>query len=359
MGNITNSIARGEDVVSRLESLLSDKKQFIIKQAMNVFLLLIILFVFGCLDFATLKFQFEKIFEISFWGAIITKVIAGVAAFNLGINFMYEAELKRAKGLEQAMNDYDTLNSAKRNDFEHFIIKIYNPAEKKAAYKSKISKEIYRLNKHSKRKDRLLYSSDLPERQAEKLKNKYCIKRKELEELKTDEYIDKNLSNIIIKYNEVDPSIFELDINGSSTYKGQSLTGNETYGRVKASSTVILGMIVCAMFTTAVGLELSKEVFESEMEALAHYALKILEDAGVILWQVLRGFGQPRKIISNELTKPYTNRVKVLKQYWIWHTKQATEDDAAYKKLHEEEIEISEDVLKQAQQIVENGKTIA
>lgn len=343
MSEITNGVSRGIDTYNRIESLLSDRKQYLVKQAMNVFLLFIILFVFGCLDFASLSFHFERVLELSFWGSVITKVVAGVAAFNLGINFMWEAELKKATELDVAIRDYETLNSAKRNDFELFIDTVYNPREKKLAYKSQISKEIYKLNKHSKRRDRLLYSSDMPERQEEKKHNAYCIKRAELEELKTDEYIDKNISNIIIKYNEVDPAIFELNITGASTYTGSKLTGNENVGRAKATSSVIFGMILCSMFTTAVGLELSKEVFESEMEAFLHYLLKILEDAAVILWQVLKGFTEPRKIISNELTKPYCNRVKVLKEYWIWHEQQNSPDDEAYKKLHQEEIEMTQE----------------
>lgn len=349
LNETTNAISRGTDKISQLENLVSSKKQFLTKQIINVGLLFIILLVFGCLDFATLTLHFEKVLELSFWGTILTKLIAGMCAFNIGINIMYETELKKAENLEKAMNEYDILNGSKRNDFEHFIQNVYNPQEKRKAYKSKINKQIYLLNKYSRRYDRLLYSSELPERQEEKKTNKYCIKRKELEELKSDEYIDKNINSIIVKYNEVDASIFELDITGASTYTGARLVGNENLGRIKATSTMALGMVFFAMFTTSIGLEFSQQEFASQMERFWHYVLKCAEDVGVIMWQVIKGFGEPRKIISNELTKPYANRVKVLKEYWIWHKKQNVEDDEAYKKLHEEEIEISLDDLAKIQ----------
>lgn len=340
--NPFEKISDANDIVDGAISLASSKKEYLGKQIINTILLFIILVVFGCLDFARLTFHFENLVDVSYWGTVLSKTIAGVCAFNIGINLMWEIELRKDKILTAAITLYNHLIKYKDDDFEYFVVHVYNPKEKAKAYISQINKKIYRLNRFSKGKDRLLYSSDLPEKQEEKLKNRYCIKRKELEELKKPEFIEKNIDSLKVRYYLVDPTVFELEIDGSATIHGVKTKGNVGAGKVKASSNVLIGMVGVSMFLTAIGLELNQEQFANQMVRFWHYCLKCITDVGIVLWQTYRGMLNARKIISTELTQPYVGRNKVLKEYYKWRYETEKIDKIKYDSIvkFQDEIEV-------------------
>lgn len=341
-----DGVSRANDSLDKVSSLVSSKREFIIKQTANSILLFIILIVFGCLDFATLTFHGEYLLTASYWGTIGTKMIAAICALNIGINMMLDNEIKKSEELSRNIDTYNKLIKLKDTDFEYFVTRVFNPKLKRRAYISDINHKIYWLNKFSRRKDRLLYSSDLPENQDKKLKNLYCIKRKELEDLKSDDYINKNLDNIVVKCNEVDPAVFELEINGDQKNNGLKVTGNITVGRIKESSTIILSMLLLSMLTTSFGLTASKEEFENNMIAFWHYCLKAVEDVGVVLWQFFNGTLRARRIVSSQLTKPYAGRNAVLQDYVNWRKETNAQESPVFKELKEEVLEISEDQYK-------------
>lgn len=347
MNILEKGVTRTNEGLDKVAGLISSKREFIIKQAANSILLFIILLVFGCLDFATLEFHGEYLATASYWGTIGTKLIAAICAFNVGINMMLENEIKKSEELSKNIENYRKLIKLKDTDFEYFVIYIFNIRLKIEAYKSLINKKIYRLNKFSRRRDRLLYSSELEESQEKKLKNRYCVKRKELEELKSDEYINKNIDNIIVRYKEVDPATFELEINGTQKTSGVKTTGSISVGRVKESTTIVLSMLCISMLTTSFGLTASKEEFENNMIAFWHYLLKALEDTGIVLWQFFNGTLRARKIVSSQLTEPYAGRNQVLQAYVNWRSESHAVNSPAYDELNEEIIEVTEEQLKQ------------
>lgn len=349
--NPFEKISRVGDSISGAISTVQSKREFIGKQIINAVLLFIILLVFGCLDFATLSFHLEYLLQIGYWATVLSKTIAGVCAFNIGVNLMWDTELAKDKILERNIVLYDKLYTYKQNDFEYFVVHIYNPKEKTKAYISQVNRRIFLLNKLSRAKDRLLYSSELPERQEEKKTNKYCIRRQELEDLKDPEFIKKNLDSLNVRYYEVDPTSFELEVDGSAAIHGTKTVGHVGLGKVKASVNVILGMVGVSMFITAIGLEINAEQFEDQMVAFWHYLLKCATDVGIVLWQTFRGMMKVRKIISSELTQPYVGRNKVLTEYLEWRLKTNQPNSLAYDELHKDDdaefIEISEDKLKE------------
>lgn len=344
MADITEKVMQASDQVSSLLSIATTKRQTILKQFVNVILLFVVLLVFGCLDFATLTVHLEYLTTASYWGTVASKVIAGVCAFNIGINTMYDAELIKDAVLQELIARYQKLLTYKQQDFEYYVVKVFNPFQKKNAYLSYINKKIYYLNKFSRRKDRLLYSSDIATKE-EKMKNRYCVKRQELEDLKSDDYIAKNLDSIIVKYYEIDPAIFELELDGSSKTHGIKTKGSFTVGRTVASSTVIMSMLGFSMLMTTFGLEADKEVFDSQMVKFWHYCLKAVEDVGVVLWQFIQGTLRTRRIISQQITLPLSGRCQVLEAYLEWRIKNKIPDTEVYKELKEEVIEISQEEL--------------
>lgn len=335
--------------ISEAVSMAQTKKEQFIKQFINAGLLFVILLVFGCFDFAEVKFHFEYLLSINYWSTVFSKTVAGVCAFNIGINLMWDIELAKDKILADAILLYKKLNSYRQNDFEYYCVHIFNPREKTKAYISQINHSIYWLNKFSRAKDRLLYSSDLPEHQELKKTNKYCIRRQRLEDLKDPEFIKKNIDSLKVKYNEVDPSVFDLEIDGSPTFHGVKTVGSVGRGKARASANVVLGMVGFSMFLTAIGLEFNREAFEDQMTAFWNYLLKCVTDVGVILWQTLRGMFKTRKIISNELTQVYVGRNKVLTDYLEWRLTTNQPNMKSYEELHKDddvqEIELTAEQL--------------
>ena len=195
-----DGISAVNEVLTGATAIAASKRENIVKQTMNGVLLFIIFAIFGCLDFATLTFNLDALIDPSFWGTVGTKTIAGVAAFNIGINLMIDQEIARNAVLRELIVKYNVLNAKRQIDFEYFVNRVFNRQEKKKAYISKINKRINVLNKLSRRKDRLLYSSDLPENQEAKKKNRYCVIRKELENLKSEEFVEKNLVSLYVRY---------------------------------------------------------------------------------------------------------------------------------------------------------------
>lgn len=363
MVNPFEKISEINDTVSDAISLASSKKEVFFKQLINTLLLLIILLVFGCLDFAKLAFHFERLASVNYWMTVMSKTIAGICAFNIGINLLWEIEIRKDKILQKAIELYNHLIGYKNEkDFDYFVVNIFNPNEKKKAYIAQINRNIYRLNRFSKKQDKLLYSSEIPEGVEDydnkveelknrKLNNKYCIKRKQLEELKSDEYIKKNLNSLEVKYQEVDSAVFNLEIDGSIAIKGVKTKGNVGIGKVKSSSSVAAGMIGVSMFITAIALELNQEQFADQMVRFWHYLMKCVTDVGIVLWQTYRGMLSSRKIISSEFTQPYVGRNKVLIAYYDWQletgviTKETHNEIVNYK--GEIEVTVSEEKLKE------------
>ena len=336
---MVNPIDATHSAIERSISIATTKKEFLLKQAINVVLLFVILLVFGCLDFATLTFDIYRITTISYWTTVFTKLVASVCALNIGINLLLDAEIKKDAILGEAIILYEKLNKCKFDDFEYYVVKVYNREIKRKCYIAEINHAIYKLNRFSRKKDRLLYSSDLPEMQEKKKKNRYCIKRKQLEELKSDAFIERNIDSLSVRYRDVDPAIFELEIDGSQKIQQSKVRGSVNLGRSKVTATTMLSVVLISMVVTGFSLSADQQEFENNMVEAAHWIMKAAEDIGIITWQLFRGIISTRSIVSNELTAPYVNRNNILKKYYKWRLENGLSVPNCYLNINAEEQE--------------------
>lgn len=329
MSNIKDTFNKGIDAgynaISRVTSITSSNSEKIGKTIVNAILLIIIFAIFGCFDFLTMSFHFELLASVRFWTKVISKSIAGICAYNIGINLSWDRELEKDTLLSENALKYERLNKLRDSkSFNTYIVDVFNPNEKKKAYIAKINQKLYWLDKIGRNKSKLLYQlvgkdeQEQKELELKKEKNFYCRKRKELEELKSEEYIAKNLDSIRVKYSHIDPIVFDMDISGKSNYKGIKIKGNTGVARAKKTSSVMLSMIGISAFLTSIGLDANQEQFENQMVAAWHYVLTCAEDVGVILWKVLSGIFASRKLIDSEITRPLIDRNTILTQYIEW-----------------------------------------
>ncbi len=330
-----NALGKASDGVG---SLVSSKKEFITKNIINGILLIVILLAFGCFDFLHLEFHFEYLADPNYWVDVLIKAVADICAYNIGINFIIDDVIKRNEQIVILKRHYEKLNSCKQADFEEFI-PIYNKEQKVLAYKHKMTRLIYLLNKVAKRKDKILYNKWLKDNTIDIHKNRYCIKRKELEYLRSDEYIKENIDALDVKYVDVDSSVFEMEIDGSPKVVQNKVVGSVSKGRAVASSSTLLGVVIFSMVFRSIGLSPNKQEFENQMVAAAYYAISIASDIGIIVWQFMRGILGTHRIVSQQVTTPLAERVKILKKYYEWRIAKGYQAPRCYLEILEEEKE--------------------
>ena len=318
------------EVTGRFESLFSGNKERLFRTAMNVILTIVVLAVFGCFDFVNMEWDWTRVFTYAFWTRVTSKTVAAVCCFNIGINFNWEGALSTFYVLKETIKSYEALVKDKDDEnFEYYVNQVYNMESKKKAWINKINRKIYRLDRFAKNKDKLLYTSKIPEGvddyelkvqhlELKKQHNKYCIKRHELEELKSDSYINDNIGSITVRYSKVNPSAFEMDINGKITDEDNKVTGNVALGKVKATSSVVLGVILVTAVMSAIVVSINQQQFVDQMQAFWYYVLSATVDVGIIAWNLFRGTMACKSIIEEQIHRPYVNRNKVLKKFISW-----------------------------------------
>lgn len=328
------------NMTERFTSLAADNKEKLAKQAINGVLLFVILAVFGCFDFVNFTFNFE-VFDfvnhaskaVAYWTRVLAKTIAGVCAYNIGMNLKWDSELNKNAVLRSHISEYERLMKFKDpKTFDHYVVKVYNPAEKKRAWLDHISKKLYRLNKFARNKSILLYSTGTPEQKA---KNRYCRKRAELEEMKSPKWVDENIDSVFVRYYAVDPIVFELDIDGKVEAKGAKVVGNVGLAKTKHTGSTILGIVGMSVITASIAIGADQQQFASQMQAFWYYFLSCVQDVGIVCWQVFKGMLADRKIINSEYVVPYASRVRVLNAYIDWCAEAKVAETKAYRILKE------------------------
>lgn len=338
---IGRGLDKTDNAIDTIVSYANTNKEMIRKDIINGLLLLIIFGIFGCFDFVNMSFNFQNILTASYWTRTISKVIAGICAFHIGINFSWDREIEKDMNLKANAEKYNRLILCKeQKSFNNFIINVVNPREKIKAYLSQINLKIYLLDKVAPNKYKLLYSSTKESDQALKEKNKYCIRKKELEMLKSDEYIKANIDTLNVKYSYIDPIIFDLEIDGRSTYKGLKVKGNVVVGKAKRTATTVAGMVMFSMFTASLLVNPNSEQFAEQLSSFWYWFVNCCMDVGIIIWKVLQGFASSRKIISSEITMPLATRNQILTEYLEWCVENKIETSKAtmiYNKIVESE----------------------
>lgn len=322
----------------------SDNKGRLIKSISSGLLLLVIFAIYGCFDFITLKFDFSQLYSVAYWSKVIAKAVAGgICAYNIGINLLWDKTIEKDEVLQEAVNEYDTKSKLKdQKSFNYFVINEFNPRQKKIAWVDSINSKLFLLNKFARNKDKLLWDNG---NEAEKGKNRYCRKRKELEYLRSDEYIDKNLNSINIRYSMVDPLVFELTLDGKRKYKGVKVSGSVGGEKAKSTATTFLTMIGVSMVITSIALDTNRQQFETQMQAFVYYLLTCAVDTGTIVWRVLTGMFACPKLIRASITEPLIGRNQVLGEYIDWCSDNKVEKSKSFillEKIKEEKMKESE-----------------
>lgn len=284
-------------------------KTTILKNTFSILLLILILVVEGCFNFLTFEFKIERLLSLGFWTNVATKVVLLVLVRMWVMSIFIDVARNKNLDLKFQRNVNERLLETKDDKFPKWVENVENRDIKIEFYKRKISKQLARLEHHASSKDRMLYFSENDE---VKKTNKYCQKRKELEYILTDEYIEKNFEWLDIKiYPQIDSAIFDCPVTNNNIAKKYQLSSK--------TKNAILGTLLSACFLTLVTQTIwnSIELNGNKADLLVIMASLIM-DFIFIGWQGLTGIGNAFSIVEQQEILPYVNRNRILEKYMYY-----------------------------------------
>lgn len=289
-----------------------ENRSTIIKNVIAGILILLILIIEGCINFIEMEFHFENLLNPSLWVQTGTKVLL-LVLIKMACMFIFLDVARRTnKQLVVKTKLNDRLMKLKGADFPFFCENIKNKEIKKEAFTKKIQKQLRKLEKSAKPSDRFLYFNQDQFSQDLKLNNRYCVRRKELEEKLTEEYQEKNYQFLDIKgYQQIDPAVFDMPI----------VTRNVNKYQLTAKTKMSVGITI---LTSAIMLIITQSIWNAsslapkdELPVIA-ITIGLLMDFIFIVWQSVTGITAAFTTINNQEVLPYCNRNRILQEYIFW-----------------------------------------
>ena len=284
-------------------------KTTILKNTFSILLLILILVVEGCFNFLTFEFKIERLLSLGFWTNVATKVVLLVLVRMWVMSIFFDVARNKNLDLKFQRNVNERLLETKDDKFPKWVENVENRDIKIEFYKRKINKKLAKLEHHAFSRDRMLYFSDNEE---VKKANKYCQKRKELEYILTDEYIEKNFAWLDIKiYPQIDSAIFDCPVTNNNITKKYQLSSK--------TKNAILGTLLSACFVTLVIQTVwnSIELNGNKADLLVIMASLIM-DFIFIGSQGLTGISNAFSIVEQQEILPYVNRNRILEKYMYY-----------------------------------------
>lgn len=278
----------------------------LIKDLFSYLLLFTILFVEGCFNFLTFKFELGKVLTSSFWVDIFMRILLLVLIRSIALLIFTDKARENNTDLFDAIKKNKQLIGLKDIDFPYWCENVKNRELIIANWKFKINKKIARLERRTSFKTRSVYYSN---NEIEKSVNKYCVQRKKLEFYLTDEYIEKNFDLIkSLKCKKVDPAVFDLPVNFKST--------NKDYQFVAKNKTAILSILGGSAFgLTIITIIRQALEFNYDKSQLLPILVGLCLDLIFMGYQFVMGMMDSYSIVNEQEVLPYTNRNRILTEY--------------------------------------------
>lgn len=299
----------------------------VLKNTLNIILLLAICIINGCFDFLSWEFHLERIFTAVFWVKTGAKFATLICAKEIGMSLFEDIKRKLNTNMQENKIRYEKLNKMRGNDFSTWCETVLNPRIKREKYISIMHKKIASLEKRTNPRYKLLYVLNEDERnriidnypkKKWKIKaNKYIDKRLKLESLITDDYIDKNINALNVKCENVNPALFDLTIDAKQKNKTYRVTSHVAMAKVGALVVSSFIMVVGQMIMSTIGYSFDGEEAMTQAEKIWNAIINTLMDLTFIAWQFYSGTREIGKIIDSQEGVAYANRCFILKSYLL------------------------------------------
>lgn len=266
------------------------------------------LLLIGLTEFFVSGFNKEVLSQPSFWFSIVASGFANFLMLTYTAVEKIDNSIIKDEEVKGKKKDLDDIVSKNVDtDFDDYL-SIENRQRKINAWKSKISNKIAKLDEHTKDKDRevLWFGSE-----EQKQENKYCRKRANLVYKLTDEFINKNIAFLRVKY--VKLRRYEVTHGCKQKYDNYRLTTRRNLKIAKDNLPKI-------MQSLALVLMISTFVFDYKEFTpiiLISFAVKF----GSLCLSIYNGITYGVSYITNTLLPDFQYRLNVIINYLNWKIK--------------------------------------
>lgn len=303
----------------KISKFIIDNKAKIMKNIFSSFLIVVCTSLLGAWNWVSFGFSVEVLKTSEYWIHVGIRSICLICMYQVGVNLFFDRIREKSTVLQNEVNTYEQLNKLRDVNFNEYVDGHLNRDIKKEAYRKRMLKKIYKLDKKATDTEKLLFLENDPEAQmlvkgkmTKKKDNKYCVKKQAILDLLKEENLDKTIDMIDVKYQHVEAAAFDLDIHGNisvDSYKVRSKQGTATAQAITKALAFMLpmGMVASSLVPGLIEGNTITSIINCIM------------DIGFCLWQLIRGIMFCETLLNAEYILPYSNRNRILKMYINWN----------------------------------------
>lgn len=267
--------------------------------------LLSVLILIGLADFFVAGCDPEVFKDPNYWFTILTCALSNyIMLVYTAIEKIDGAMIKNEEVKNKKKELNDSVVKSIDTDFDDYL-SIENRNRKIKAWKQKISNKIARLDDFTSDKDREVYWYGTEEQKAN---NKYCLKRKHLIYKLSDEYIQKNIYFLRVKY---------VKLRRYEVTNGCKQKGDQYKLTTRKNVKVARDNLPRVMQSISFILMISTFTFDRQ-EFGVILVLQYLIKLGSLFISIYNGMAYGSNYIDNTLLPDYQYRLDVIIKYLNW-----------------------------------------
>ena len=295
------------------------------------FVALLVLTMVGSMwDWVDMQFSLARITTKAYWNDVAVQTIMYSCALILG-------NLLKLEKLELKSPEYYDLLSKYRKEklpykddlFVDYVFKVLNPSIKKKFLKKKYENKLARLEKFSKDSYQLEYDkveefleqgNDIKDyRFKNHFTKHYYFRRKDLELLKSDDYINKHYQSMYVRYPKVNPYTFtyylNIKINDKTMYQTENKTARDM--SVSVGRKLIYALLSATIFGMLLINPSVNELLEQANGWIALLIMYVIR-VGMTIANFVLGVYNAKRLFEDNFLRPINNRIRMLDEYHLY-----------------------------------------
>lgn len=297
------------------------KNKITLSDIVCAFIILLSALISGLLNLFTYGFNPTELLTISFWLAILIRCLAnGLVLFSSAINRISHLE----RDDEQISYLKNSLQLSIKNDIkEDFVtfLAAINKQEKIKKYKQKINRKIFKLDNHASHRrlnkwklyqdEKEIISVEVDPHQY----GRYVFKRQKLLDKLEDEYIEKNIDSIRVKYNYITRNMI---INNFKT------NDDEKYTLIEKNKKMARDLLPRFLYTISFTLIMSSIILDPNIENLnVVFWINFTTNIFTLIFSYFTGNNYGKDFTETVIIGNYYTKKQVIDDYKIWKSRGA------------------------------------
>ena len=336
---------------------------------LEILLILTMTIVGNMWDWVNMSFEPERITTGVFWQEVAVKATLYSCTLVLAIILkMQKLELKDMR-YDKLYADYRAelpFKNDHRDQFTDYVDNELNPRIKKEYLRTKLNTKLSRIQKHERDSwvqdyFRAKESGDYKTFEFSGwfhgyFSKRYFKKRIRIEEMLTDDFIDKNWQYMSVKYPRISTTSFGyyLDIkrNRDDKYKVNNEAPKDIFNRgaLKVAQTILISVIF-TVFALKPQMNELLEQANGWIVLLIEYIIRVF----MMTLSFAMGIYTAKTVFSDNFLLPLTNRIDILEDFEIWFDKNPVKElgvDAVKDQVRQELEDSYKEKLEAAKKVV-------